>query len=128
MSYGSAFGLPYRNVDEHVEENMAFAITKETATLLLAYCVTGVSLWTINNRMTESSGVVHAPMPFEDFVKPIVSLPVRVQMQSWQATDIETSSSDDALGKGEELRQMRRRAAMAAVLITALKNSATRVN
>jgi len=107
---------------------MAIAISSGSAALLLAYCVTGLSLWTINNGMAgrgTSDRVVHArTLALENYVKPIVSRPARAQIKPWQpATDLNTSSSDDAHGKREELRELRRRAVVAFMVITLLEGS-----
>ena len=112
---------------------MALAISSGSAALLLAYCVTGLSLWTINNGMAGRGAparvvgaAAHArTSDLANKATPIVSRPLPAQIQPWQsATDVGTSS-DAALGKREELRELRRRAVMAFTVITLLKGSAT---
>jgi hypothetical protein len=113
---------------------MALAISSGSAALLLAYCVTGLSLWTINNGMAgrgTSSRVVatavHAQLPVSKNDLTIASLPVRAQIEPWQsARELETPSSDNPPGKREDLRELRRRAARAFMVVTLLKGSSTK--
>ena len=115
---------------------MALAISSGSAALLLVYCVTGLSLWTINNgmagrgtlgRVVGTTGHVQVPVLKNDLT-PIPSLPVRAQIEPWQsASELETPSSDDPLGKREELRELRRRAARAFMVMTVLKESSTKL-
>jgi hypothetical protein len=106
---------------------MALAMSSGPA-LLLAYCVTGLALWTIDSGVagrSKSTKLVaasaHARIRvFDDYVKPIVRGPVREQTQPWPS---EASTADNAPGKREELRELRRRAMRAFMVITLLKGS-----
>ena len=111
---------------------MGLAISSGSAALLLAYCVTGLSLLTINNGMAGRGTLgrvvgTTAQVPVsKNHLMPIPSLPVRAQIQPWQsASELEIPSSDDSLGKREELRELRRRAARAFMVMTVLKGSSS---
>jgi hypothetical protein len=115
---------------------MALAISSGSAALLLAYCVTGLSLLTINNGMAGRGTLgrvvgttAHAQVTVSmNDLTPIPSLPVRARTEPWQsASALETPSSDDPLGKREELRELRRRAARAFMVMSVLKGSSTQV-
>ena len=108
---------------------MALAMSSGSAAMLLAYCVTGLSLLTIDNGMAgrgASTKIVtaaaHARRPvFDGYVKPAVSGPSGKQLQTRQLE----APANETPGKREELRELRRRAVRAFMVITLLKNSKT---
>ena len=105
---------------------MALAMSSGPA-LLLAYCVTGLALWTIDSGMVAKnvsnkivSAAAHARIPvLDDYVTPAVSVPSEEHLQTRQLE----APADKTPGKREELRELRRRAVRAFMVITLLKGS-----
>jgi hypothetical protein len=110
---------------------MAFAMSSGSAALLLAYCVTGLSVWTIDNGIAGrtvakriGSAAADARVPvFDEYLKAAMSDRSGEQIHSQHS---EASSTDDATGKREELRELRRRAVRAFMVVTLLENSKTK--
>ena len=115
---------------------MALAGTNASVPLLLAYCITGLALWTIDTGIGQRStrkvfgsgpsGVVShertRTAKLENYVKPLLGRSGQAQLQSWpRATGAEPVSVNDPFAKTEAMNQQRRRTMMTLMVMALLE-------
>lgn len=114
---------------------MALATSNEAAALLLAYCVAGLSLWTIEDGLVarKPAGSFSArsdirnelPVPLsKNYFNEAIFRPVQAPLERWQrAIERNIIPVDNASGEGKETGELRRRAVTALILISLLESS-----